>query len=145
MLMYAPSDLPTNSDYALKSVALIGTLVGQLTFGRLGDLFGRKAMHGATMVIMIVAALCSSMSYGGTPDAVVGTLCFWRFLLGLGIGGNYPLSATVMSETATTKTRGTYVAAVFACQGIGYLIAGTICIILSKIWQTGDEIGRAHV
>jgi hypothetical protein len=40
---------------------------------------------------MIVAALCSGMSYGGTPDGVVGTLCFWRFLLGLGIGGNYPL------------------------------------------------------
>ena len=141
MLNQAPSDLPTNSDYALKSVALIGTLVGQLTFGRLGDLLGRKAMHGATMVIMIVAALCSGMSYGTNPDGVIGTLCFWRFLLGLGIGGNYPLSATVMSETATTKTRGTYVAAVFACQGIGYLIAGTVCIIASQIWK-GKEDGR---
>jgi hypothetical protein len=43
---------------------------------------------------MIVAALCSGMSYGGTPDGVVGTLCFWRFLLGLGIGGNYPLRSS---------------------------------------------------
>ncbi len=47
---HVPSDMPTNADFALKSVALLGTLVGQLTFGRLGDLFGRKNMHGATMV-----------------------------------------------------------------------------------------------
>ncbi len=47
---HIPSDMPTNTDFALKSVALIGTLVGQLTFGRLGDLLGRKFMHAATMV-----------------------------------------------------------------------------------------------
>jgi hypothetical protein len=48
---HVPSDMPTNADFALKSVALLGTLVGQLTFGRLGDLLGRKVMHAATMVI----------------------------------------------------------------------------------------------
>ena len=40
---------------------------------------------------MICAALCQSMSFDNTSDAVIGTLCFWRFLLGVGIGGNYPL------------------------------------------------------
>jgi PHS family inorganic phosphate transporter-like MFS transporter len=58
-----PSDMPTNTDFALKSVALIGTLVGQLTFGRLGDLFGRKSMHGATMVTRISPdSFCSGLA-----------------------------------------------------------------------------------
>jgi len=138
---YIPSDLPTNSNFALQAVALIGAIVGQLTFGRLGDLIGRKIMQAITLVIMICGALCQSMSFGSTPDAVIGTLCFWRFLLGVGIGGNYPLSATVMSETSTTKTRGTYVAAVFAQQGTGYLIAGTVTIIIASIW-TGYDSAR---
>ena len=40
---------------------------------------------------MITGALCQSMSFGVNPNNVIGTLCFWRFLLGVGIGGNYPL------------------------------------------------------
>jgi PHS family inorganic phosphate transporter-like MFS transporter len=40
---------------------------------------------------MICGALCQSMSFGSDPNGVIGTLCFWRFLLGVGIGGNYPL------------------------------------------------------
>eukprot|EP00960_Hanusia_phi_P058472 763899-Hanusia_phi.AAC.1 len=140
-ITYAPSDLPNRSNYALNSVALIGTLVGQLTFGHLADLFGRKPIHIVTMVIIIVAALCSGMSFGTTGDAVVGTLCMWRLILGLGIGGIYPLSATVMSETASTKRRGTYVAAVFAFQGFGFLLAGTVTIILAAIWAPYDGAG----
>ncbi|EKX43011.1 hypothetical protein GUITHDRAFT_158082 [Guillardia theta CCMP2712] len=140
-LQYAPSDLPNRSNYALASVALIGTLVGQLTFGHLADLFGRKPVHIVTMVIISIAALCSGMSFGTTGDAVVGTLCMWRFLLGLGIGGIYPLSATVMSETASTKYRGTYISAVFAFQGFGFLLAGTVVIILAAIWMPYPDAG----
>ncbi|EKX50020.1 hypothetical protein GUITHDRAFT_157361 [Guillardia theta CCMP2712] len=137
-LPYAPSDLPNRSAYALKSVALIGTLVGQLTFGHMADLIGRRPVHIATMIIMIIGALGSGMSFGTTGDAIVGTLCFWRFFLGLGIGGIYPLSATVMSETASTKWRGTYVAAVFSFQGFGFLLAGIVTIILAAIWMPFD-------
>ena len=46
-------------------------------------------------VIMITGALCQSMSFGVNPNNVIGTLCFWRFLLGVGIGGNYPLRCGV--------------------------------------------------
>ena len=82
------------------------------------------------------------MSFGTTPDAAIGTLCFWRFVLGLGIGGNYPLSATVMSEESTTKMRGCWVAVVFAGQGVGYLVAGTVCMICSSIWYSQDVGGE---
>ncbi|KAL3520656.1 hypothetical protein ACH5RR_018805 [Cinchona calisaya] len=54
----------------------------------------------------------------GCPRAVMGTLCFFRFWLGFGIGGDYPLSATIMSEYANKRTRGAFLAAVFAMQGV---------------------------
>jgi PHS family inorganic phosphate transporter-like MFS transporter len=41
-------------------------------------------------------------------------LIFWRLFLGIGIGGDYPLSAIITSEMASTKRRGAMIAAVFA-------------------------------
>jgi PHS family inorganic phosphate transporter-like MFS transporter len=65
---------------------------------------------------MIVSAVFQSMSFGSGPDAVVGTLCFWRFVLGFGVGGDYPLSATIMSEYSSAMSRGAYIGSVFAMQ-----------------------------
>ena len=68
---------------------------------------------------LFFSAIGQSMSFGSTQKAVIGTLCFWRFLLGFGIGGDYPLSAVIMSEYASKVTRGAFVGAVFAAQGLG--------------------------
>jgi PHS family inorganic phosphate transporter-like MFS transporter len=66
---------------------------------------------------------------------VAGTLCFWRFLLGLGIGGDYPLSATIMSEYSSTSNRGAYVGSVFAMQGIGILVAAAVTAIVAACFN----------
>lgn len=39
--------------------------------------------------------------------------------MGLGIGGDYPLSAVISSEFASTKIRGRMMTATFAAQGFG--------------------------
>ena len=88
----------------------------QLFFGYLGDKMGRKRVYGVTLLIMIVCSICSGLSMGNTATSVITTLCFFRFWLGFGIGGDYPLSATIMSEYANTRTRGGFIAAVFAMQ-----------------------------
>jgi PHS family inorganic phosphate transporter-like MFS transporter len=50
---------------------------------------------------------------------------------GVGIGGEYPLSATISSESAqSNQKRGKQVAMVFSTQGIGILLAPTIVLIL---------------
>lgn len=48
---------------------------------------------------------------------VVGSLAFWRFLLGIGCGGIYPLTATIMAEYSSKFSRGTYLSLVFLSQG----------------------------
>ena len=58
-----------------------------------------RSLAGIVLGIMIVGAICQSMSFGRNAKAVVGTLCWWRFMLGVGIGGG-ALSALRCSPCA---------------------------------------------
>ncbi|KAL9663311.1 hypothetical protein QQ045_028151 [Rhodiola kirilowii] len=129
-----PGTLPDNVNNAITGVALFGTLAGQLFFGWLGDKLGRKTVYGITLVTMVGCAVASGLSFGSTAQSVITTLCFFRFWLGFGIGGDYPLSAVIMAEYANQKTRGAFIAAVFAMQGVGILFAGAVAMIVSKLF-----------
>nr|ADA83723.1 PT1 [Manihot esculenta] len=126
-----PGSLPPNVSAAVNGVAFCGTLAGQLFFGWLGDKLGRKKVYGMTLMLMVVCSVASGLSFGHSAKGVIATLCFFRFWLGFGIGGDYPLSATIMSEYANKKTRGAFIAAVFAMQGFGILAGGIVALIVS--------------
>ncbi|XP_011091219.1 inorganic phosphate transporter 1-4-like [Sesamum indicum] len=130
-----PGTLPPNVSAAVNGVAFCGTLAGQLFFGWLGDKLGRKKVYGMTLMLMVICSIASGLSFGDRPKAVMATLCFFRFWLGFGIGGDYPLSATIMSEYANKKTRGAFIAAVFAMQGFGILAGGMVAIIVSAAFK----------
>ncbi|WRX07699.1 Major facilitator [Theobroma cacao] len=130
-----PGTLPPNVSAAVNGVAFCGTLAGQLFFGWLGDKLGRKKVYGMTLMLMVICSIASGLSFGHTPKSVMATLCFFRFWLGFGIGGDYPLSATIMSEYANKKTRGAFIAAVFAMQGFGILAGGIFAIIISSAFK----------
>ncbi|CAH1447281.1 unnamed protein product [Lactuca virosa] len=130
-----PGTLPPQVAAAVNSVAFCGTLTGQLFFGWLGDKMGRKKVYGMTLLIMVICSIASGLSFSNDPKAVMITLCFFRFWLGFGIGGDYPLSATIMSEYANKKTRGAFIAAVFAMQGFGILVGGIFAIIVSSSFK----------
>ncbi|KAJ4726874.1 Phosphate transporter [Melia azedarach] len=126
-----PGTLPPNVSAAVNGVAFCGTLAGQLFFGWLGDKMGRKKVYGMTLMLMVISSIASGLSFGQNPKAVMATLCFFRFWLGFGIGGDYPLSATIMSEYSNKKTRGAFIAAVFAMQGFGILAGGIFAIVVA--------------
>ncbi|XP_050239373.1 probable inorganic phosphate transporter 1-3 [Quercus robur] len=130
-----PGSLPPNVADAVNGVALCGTLAGQLFFGWLGDKLGRKKVYGITLILMVVCSIGSGLSFGKKREGVIATLCFFRFWLGFGIGGDYPLSATIMSEYANKKTRGAFIAAVFAMQGFGILGGGIVALIVSSAFR----------
>ncbi|GLJ50579.1 hypothetical protein SUGI_1077490 [Cryptomeria japonica] len=134
-----PGALPPNVSAAVNGVALCGTLAGQLYFGWLGDKMGRKKVYGLTLILMVVASIASGLSFGNTAKSVMTSLCFFRFWLGFGIGGDYPLSATIMSEYANKRTRGTFIAAVFAMQGFGIVAGGAVAIIVSAAFRKKFE------
>ncbi|KAH6772611.1 phosphate transporter 1 [Perilla frutescens var. hirtella] len=130
-----PGVLPPSVAAAVNGAALCGTLLGQLFFGLLGDKMGRKKVYGLTLLIMAFSSIASGLSFGSSPKSVMTTLCFFRFWLGFGIGGDYPLSATIMAEYANKKTRGSFIAAVFAMQGFGILLAGVVGMGISAIFR----------
>ncbi|KAI3873089.1 hypothetical protein MKW92_004458 [Papaver armeniacum] len=129
-----PGKIPDPVNNFVIGVALVGTLSGQLFFGFLGDKLGRKKVYGVTLVLMVICAIGSGLSFGASAKSVIGTLCFFRFWLGFGIGGDYPLSATIMSEYANKRTRGAFIAAVFAMQGVGIIAAGLVSMSLSALF-----------
>ncbi|KAJ3100376.1 phosphate transporter [Phlyctochytrium planicorne] len=113
-------------DAFMKASTNWGNFVGQLAFGYLGDKLGRKKMYGVELIIMIVCTIGSAFS--GTPS-ILTILAIWRFLLGIGIGGDYPMSAVITSEFANVTHRGMMIGAVFAMQGIGILVGGLVFVI----------------
>jgi PHS family inorganic phosphate transporter-like MFS transporter len=120
---------------AVNGVAFAGTIAGQLFFGWLGDRLGRKTVYGFTLIVMVVCSIASGLSFGHMNKGVIATLCFFRFWLGFGVGGDYPLSATIMSEYANKRTRGSFIAAVFAMQGFGILFAAIISLVVSTAFK----------
>ncbi|KXN85147.1 Inorganic phosphate transporter PHO84 [Leucoagaricus sp. SymC.cos] len=111
--------LNPNQDLGVKVAAPIGTLAGQLFFGWLADVVGRKRMYGVELLVMIIATFAQALSGQAPSVNIIGALVIWRFIMGVGIGGDYPLSAVISSEFASVKTRGRMMTAVFASQGWG--------------------------
>ncbi|GLJ22739.1 hypothetical protein SUGI_0428410 [Cryptomeria japonica] len=132
--------LPIQVKALVNGTALFGALAGQLFFGWLGDRMGRKKVYGITLKLMVMSSIASGFSLGCSRKSVLTCLCFSRFWLGFGIGGDYPLSATIMSEYANTKSRGAFMAAVFSMQGLGIIAGSIVAIIVSKCFGTGYAI-----
>lgn len=119
----------------LASISLWSAIIGQLFFGLLGDYWGRKKVYGIEATILSIGALLSALS----PNLI--WLIIFRFIMGIGIGGDYPISATIMSEYANVKDRGKLIALVFSNQALGS-IAAAIVGILSALFLPPDLAWR---
>ncbi|GCF10523.1 MFS transporter [Dictyobacter arantiisoli] len=118
------------------SSSLIAAALGSLIFGRIADFIGRKSVYSLTLIVLAAGAVASAFS----PNLI--WLLIFRFILGLGIGGDYPLSATLMSEYANRKDRGKLITMVFSMQGVGLVIAPLIAIFLLSTQLPADMIWR---
>ena len=109
---------------AIASAALFGAVLGPVLFGRIADRFGRKSTFWITIIILIIGALGSASASGWLE------LALWRFILGVGIGGDYPLSSTIVAEYANRNDRGKLVASTFAMQGFGIMAGAGVAFLL---------------
>ncbi len=116
--------LSTTQTTWVTGAAILGAFFGALVFGRLADVLGRRAISATVAAIMILGALGSTFS----PDLT--WLVVSRFVLGLGIGGDYPVSAVLMSEYSNRKDRGRLVGLVFAMQAVGLVVGPLVALIL---------------
>ena len=78
---------------------------------------------GVELMLIIVATFGQAVSGQAHAVNIIGVLIVWRFIMGVGIGGDYPLSAVISSEFASKHIRGRMMTAVFANQGWGQFCA----------------------
>ncbi|XP_068652830.1 probable inorganic phosphate transporter 1-10 [Aristolochia californica] len=134
-----PGVMPPLVVSAMIGFPLLGTVIGQILFGWLGDKIGRRRVYGVALSIIIFGSIGSGLSIGRTKKCVLTSLSFFRFLLGIGIGGDYPLSATIMSEYSNRTTRGAFIAAVFSMQGFGILVSSAVTVALSAVFDKASK------
>src|SRR6266480_3455966 len=108
----------------LNSTMLAAAFLGAFVFGRFADVLGRKRVYWLVAVIMVAGALGSALS----PSFWV--LIAFRFILGFGVGGDYPVSAVLMSEYANRKDRGKLVGMVFGTQALGLIVGPLVALAL---------------
>ncbi|KAL9136992.1 MAG: hypothetical protein Q9175_001797 [Cornicularia normoerica] len=131
-LQHKPPHCPPLLRGFVNSAANIGNIFGQLSFGYLGDVFGRRFVYGNELII----GMCALVLLISLPNAIptstlkmVWVFC-WRILLGIGIGGDYPISAAIVAERSNLKRRGQLLGWIFSNQGWGNLVGSIVTLVL---------------
>jgi MFS transporter, PHS family, inorganic phosphate transporter len=86
--------MPQDLQVLLRIALLLGIFLGQLSFGLLADLYGRKHLYGYELLVLIVGAVGLTMSSPGAANSmsIFGWLFAWKFIMGIGISRLHPVS-----------------------------------------------------
>ena len=106
------------------SALVMGAVLGAGIGGRLADHLGRKRLMVADMMIIAIGAATSALA-NGPPMLFVGQL-----IVGVGVGIDFPVSSSYISEISPKRDRDRMMVATIACQSIGMLLAAAITVIL---------------
>jgi len=104
----------------LASSSFLGMFLGAAIAGMLADRFGRKPVFQVSMIFWGVGSLMCGLSHDVT------TLMLFRVLLGFGMGMEFPIGLSMVSEIVPAKSRGKYVAILEGFWPIGFIAAGAL-------------------
>ena len=111
---------------------LLTTTVSTPLWGKLGDLYGRKRLFQASIVIFLIGSMLSGLAPG------MNALIAFRALQGLGAGGLIVGAQAIIGDVVSPRDRGRYVGlfgAVFGASTVlGPLIGGLLTEYLSWRW-----------
>src|SRR5256714_14601359 len=112
-----------------------GAVFGALFFGRLADSLGRKRMFLVTLVVYLVATVCTAVSF----DILFFALC--RLVTGFGIGGEYAAINSAIDELIPARVRGTVDLAINGTFWVGAAMGAALTIVLLQPDWIGAQIG----
>src|SRR3954454_9124550 len=133
----SPSD-PRVADYSGRAtmIIMIGWAIGGLAFGILGDRIGRAKTMLLTILLYSAFTGLSALSTGFYDFA------FYRFLTGLGVGGEFAVGVSLVAEVMPDRARPHALGWLQALSAIGNMIAALVSIALGKLEESG-AIGSA--
>jgi MFS family permease len=113
---------------SLASVTLIASALGGMLFGILADRIGRRSAMIASILVYSVFTAACGLSRG------LMELVTFRFLLGLGMGGEWATGAALVAESWRAEHRGKALGAMQSGFAIGYALAAVIAAIVLPRW-----------
>lgn len=135
-LAASPSLRFRESDVGLAaSFYLAGAVTGALGFAWLTDRLGRKPMFFLTLGLYLTAAGATALSWN------LESFCFFRFLTGAGIGGEYSAVNSTIQEMIPARYRGWTDLAINGSFWIGGAIGAAGALILLDPGRFGPDTG----
>lgn len=117
------------------AIFLAGGTVGGFVFGSLADRYGRRPIMIATILMYSVF---SGMTYFANDIYTVGVL---RFLVAIGIGGEWAVAASLVSEVFSTKARAHASSIFHASSVLGTWLAAISAIMVGVQWRYAYLLG----
>src|SRR5579871_1881106 len=115
----------------LNALTLIASALGGLLFGVMADRFGRRRMLSASILVYSVFTFACGFSTS------IAMLAACRFLLGLGMGGEWNTGAALVAETWPSALRGRALGIVQSSWAVGYAISAVVAgaILAHGSWR----------
>lgn len=141
VLTYVMRDLGMSKSMGgfLITLTLLASGIGGVLFGFVADSIGRKR---ALILSILTFSLCS---FGSGLSTSVAMLAAFRFVLGLGMGGEWNTGATLVAETWPTALRAKALAVVQSSWAIGFaisaVVAGAMLRVFHENWRLVFFVG----
>ncbi|QIG98821.1 MFS transporter [Bradyrhizobium sp. 6(2017)] len=115
----------------LSSMSFLGMFVGAASAGLLADRFGRARVFQVSMIFWGLGSLCCGLS---TTATALGAS---RLLLGFGMGMEFPVAQSMVSEIMPARNRGRYIAFLEGFWPLGFIASGllTYFVLQAADWR----------
>lgn len=116
--------LSTTQAGLLTTVTLVASGLGGMLFGLIADRWGRK--NSLSLSILVYSVFTAACGFSES----LSQLMVFRFLLGLGMGGEWTAGAALVTESWPAKHRGKAMGLVQSCWALGYAAAALVTAIV---------------
>ncbi|MCY0882028.1 MAG: MFS transporter [Firmicutes bacterium] len=110
------------------SISLVGMAIGAVLSGLIADKVGRRAIYMTTLLVYSLATGLSALSWS------VLSLIILRFIVGLGLGGELPVTSTLVTEFLPEKQRGRGIVLLESFWAVGWIVAALVAYLLIPHW-----------
>lgn len=110
----------------------VGAIFGAMFLGYITDRFGRKKLYVSSMAFFVIFSFLCAIAWSAA------SLIFFRFLLGIAIGSDYPISSTYLSEFMPKRIRERAIISAFSFQALGAMGGAGIGLMTLIFYPSAD-------
>ncbi len=120
-------DLGATLKGLVSAAAIIGAIVGAGLLGPVADRIGRRRIFKYDLILFVVFSAACIFAWD------VWSLFAFRFVLGIAVGLDYPISASYLAEILPSKARGRWLVGAFSLQAVGVLLGALVGVVVLEL------------